>query len=63
MILEGKKISKIANNKKILENIEISISTEKIYGLLGPNGAGKTSLFSILSGLTRPSSGEISFNS
>ena len=40
MILEGKKISKIANNKKILENIEISISTEKIYGLLGPNGAG-----------------------
>ena len=63
MILEGKKISKIANNKKILENIEISISSEKIYGLLGPNGAGKTSLFSILSGLTRASSGEISFNS
>ena len=28
--LEGKKISKIANNKKILENIEISISSEKI---------------------------------
>jgi len=63
MILEGKKISKIANNKKILENIEISISSEKIYGLLGPNGAGKTSLFSILSGLTRASSGEIFFNS
>ena len=63
MILEGKKISKIANNKKILENIEISISSEKIYGLLGPNGAGKTSLFSVLSGLTRASSGEISFNS
>ena len=63
MILEGKKISKIANNKKILENIEISISSEKIYGLLGPNGAGKTSLFSILSGLTMASSGEIFFNS
>ena len=63
MILKGKKISKIANNKKILENIEISISSEKIYGLLGPNGAGKTSLFSILSGLTRASSGEIFFNS
>ena len=63
MILEGKKISKIANNKKILENIEISISSEKIYGLLGPNGAGKTSLFSVLSGLTRASSGEIFFNS
>ena len=63
MILEGKKISKIANNKKILEGIEISISSEKIYGLLGPNGAGKTSLFSILSGLTRASSGEILFNS
>ena len=63
MILEGKKISKIANNKKILEDIEISISSEKIYGLLGPNGAGKTSLFSILSGLTRASSGEIFFNS
>ena len=53
MLIEGKKISKVSNHRIILEDIDISISSKKIYGLLGPNGAGKTTLFSILAGLSK----------
>tara|TARA_Y100000816_G_scaffold267290_1_gene228569 strand:- start:3029 stop:3742 length:714 start_codon:yes stop_codon:yes gene_type:complete len=62
MLIEGKKISKLSNHRIILEDIDISISSKKIYGLLGPNGAGKTTLFSILAGLSKPTQGEIFFD-
>ena len=62
MLIEGKKISKVSNHRIILEDIDISISSEKIYGLLGPNGAGKTTLFSILAGLSKSTQGEIFFD-
>ena len=57
MRIEGKKLKKVSNKVNILESIDISISSDSIYGLLGPNGAGKTSLFSILAGLSKPSEG------
>ena len=63
MRIEGKKIKKIFNKINILESIDISITSDKTYGLLGPNGAGKTSLFSILAGLSKPSEGEVFYDS
>jgi len=63
MRIEGKKLKKVSNKINILESVDISITSEKIYGLLGPNGAGKTSLFSILAGLSKPSGGEVLYDS
>ena len=63
MRIEGKKLKKVLNKINILESVDISITSEKIYGLLGPNGAGKTSLFSILAGLSKPSEGEVLYDS
>ena len=63
MRIEGKKLKKVSNKINILESIDISITSDNIYGLLGPNGAGKTSLFSILAGLSKPSGGEVLYDS
>src|SRR3954465_4956316 len=45
-----------------VNGISLSIEEQSIFGLLGPNGAGKTTLISMLCGLFKPSSGEISIN-
>lgn len=43
-----------------LNGIGLAVHPGEILGLLGPNGAGKTTALSILSGLLRPDSGEVS---
>ena len=58
-LLEIKKLNKSFDNKKILTDINLSISRGKIIGLLGKNGAGKSTLIKIINDLLTPSSGEI----
>ncbi|WP_242346213.1 ABC transporter ATP-binding protein [Anaeromyxobacter terrae] len=43
-----------------VDGIDLGIRRGEIFGLLGPNGAGKTTLISMIAGLLRPTSGEIS---
>jgi len=42
-----------------LTNVSLAIHAGELVGLIGPNGAGKTSLFNILTGVYRPTEGEI----
>jgi len=42
-----------------LSHVSLRIEPGELVGLIGPNGAGKTSLFNILTGVYRPTSGEI----
>lgn len=44
---------------KILEGINLTVNKNEILGIIGPNGAGKTSLFNLLSGIRKPSRGQI----
>lgn len=46
--------------KYAIKNISFSISKGEFVGLIGPNGAGKTTTLKCLSGLIKPTSGEIS---
>lgn len=45
--------------KNIFKNLSLNFQQGKIHGLLGPNGAGKSTLIKIMSGLLKPSKGEI----
>ena len=58
-LLEIKDLNKSFDSKKILKDINLTISSGKIVGLLGKNGAGKTTLIKLINDLLTPTSGEI----
>lgn len=45
-----------------VQDLDLTIQEQEIFGLLGPNGAGKTTLISLLSSLIKPTSGEFNIN-
>ena len=55
-------LEKRFGSNQVLDNINIELSANKIYGLLGRNGVGKTTLLSILSNHLRATSGEVLFD-
>ena len=61
-VLEATGVSKAFGDKKVLENVNISLNKGEIVSLLGVSGVGKTTLFHILSGLSCPDEGKVFFN-
>ncbi|GHC42432.1 ABC transporter ATP-binding protein [Ulvibacter litoralis] len=45
-----------------VQNLDLVVEDQEIFGLLGPNGAGKTTLISMLSFLLKPTSGSFTIN-
>ncbi len=48
--------------RKILENINISIKKGEVVSLLGPNGSGKSTLLKCVNSLLRPAEGNVYIN-
>jgi branched-chain amino acid transport system ATP-binding protein len=44
-----------------VNNVDLAIGGGEIVGLVGPNGAGKTTLLNIISGITPPTAGKVTF--
>src|SRR5262249_51209962 len=61
LILQAKAISKRFDGLAALTEIDFALGVGTIAGLIGPNGAGKTTLFTIITGLIKPTSGELLF--
>ena len=45
-----------------LQNIDIIVEKGEVVGLLGLNGAGKSTLLKVISGIIKPTSGEVRLN-
>tara|TARA_A100001015_G_scaffold299831_1_gene384418 strand:+ start:465 stop:2129 length:1665 start_codon:yes stop_codon:yes gene_type:complete len=52
-------VSYFYGDKKILKDISLNISKNSFLGITGPSGCGKSTLVDLISGLTKPSKGEI----
>jgi daunorubicin resistance ABC transporter ATP-binding subunit len=57
--IEIKNVGKTFGNLKAVDNLTFSVPRGEIFGLLGPNGSGKTTTINMISGLSKPTSGEI----
>ena len=44
---------------RAVDNFNMTIEKGELYGLIGPNGAGKTTVFNMLTGVYKPTDGEI----
>lgn len=58
-MLTATNIVKMYGNKKVLDNVSMTINKGDIYGFIGKNGAGKTTFMRVVLSLTYPKSGEI----
>jgi branched-chain amino acid transport system ATP-binding protein len=58
-ILATRKLGLDIGGATIVADVDLEVRDGEFLGIIGPNGAGKTSLFNLLSGLLRPTAGEI----
>lgn len=58
-ILKTNLLTKQFKQQKAVDGISIQIERGAIYGLIGRNGAGKTTFLRMISGLAKPTSGEM----
>lgn len=61
-ILEGKGLYRTYGHREVVRDVSLEVHRGEIVGLLGPNGAGKTTTFYLLTGMIRPTAGEVGLN-
>ena len=60
-LLQLKNIYKNFGNVKVLKDVNIKIKKGEVVALIGDNGAGKSTLIKVITGVHRPTSGQVSF--
>ena len=59
LAVEG--VSKRFGGVQALNDVRLSVEPGEIFGIIGPNGSGKTTLLNVISNVTAPSAGRITF--
>lgn len=58
-MLRTRQLTKLYGGVEVVSKVNMNVRRGEIYGFLGPNGAGKTTLMKMITGLVRPTEGEI----
>jgi branched-chain amino acid transport system ATP-binding protein len=58
-LLDLKGVSLSFGGLEVLSSLDLHVDEGEIVSVIGPNGAGKTTLFNLITGIYRPSRGEI----
>ncbi len=61
-VLETENLGITFGGLKAVQNVNLKIKKNQIYGLIGPNGAGKTTVFNLLTGVYQPTTGSFYLN-
>lgn len=61
MLYELLNLTRVFDQRTVLDIPELRLEKRLIYAILGPNGSGKTTLLNLLAFLDKPSSGRIRF--
>jgi branched-chain amino acid transport system ATP-binding protein len=61
-IYRADRITKAFGGLVAVDNVSFDIPAGSIVSIIGPNGAGKTTFFNILTGLYKPTSGKLEFD-
>src|SRR5256885_11875685 len=59
IVLEARGLRRIFASLTAVDNLDLTVERQQFYGFLGPNGAGKSTTIKMLTGLLRPTKGEI----
>src|SRR5258708_11721580 len=60
-LLKLTKVSKFFGGLAAVQDLELEVLPKEIISIIGPNGAGKTTVFNLITGIYRPTSGDILF--
>ena len=58
-VLSAKGLHKIYGKRSVVKEVDLELCKGEIVGLLGPNGAGKTTSFYMITGMIKPTFGDI----
>lgn len=58
-ILKASNLAKVYKQRRVVENVSLTVNSGEIVGLLGPNGAGKTTTFYMVVGIVTLNAGSI----
>ena len=57
--LSAKGLHKQYGKRMVVRDVDVTVNRGEIVGLLGPNGAGKTTTFYMITGMVKPTKGNI----
>jgi branched-chain amino acid transport system ATP-binding protein len=61
-VISVQNMSKVFGGLKAVDDVSFDVEEGQVFTMIGPNGAGKTTLFNVLTGVYRPTTGEVLFN-